>query len=1532
MSYSFIAYLVLLFCLALIPLRAAHAEGSWQMGLFEGISYRQPIYETNVASKRNILYVDILSAGEVINVLACGTANSHSIRVQIYDPFNANVYDDTATGNVDCASDFNTTFDPVSNNAHQHVTTTTGTYKVHLTNNSASQLDRYDVTVTNSVTDTIDPRENGGRLWSDYWYFWAGSFAESRSTDADLYVVADGGFVGTYFIWKLDLTNFAGYGYGLKANDLGVDSPNSAGDIVAGISVPSSGNSVTQKYPIYLSYPAKNYPTPSQSFTVSDLEFKDSDSTDNAITASGNGAFSFTTDITTTGVYEIIIDNSAPGGGAPDGIFGQGDIYLRGAANPGTNTIPWDGKDNNGNTIPLGAYSAQLSLRSGEFHFVADDVETSGGPSNPGLKIYRANANGNDSPTAVYWDDSTVLGSTEPNAFNQTGLYDGDHNWGQFNSGGIGNSTLIDTYAFAVNVTPNPTPIAVVEDDTALASIIKSFVPDTIVYGGVSNMQFEISNPGTQALTGISVSDTMPLGMTLITNPASISVTGVGCSGFTFSPDTVVGGNILNIVDGNMDAQSVCVVSADITAVTPGELVNSTSGVTANELSFGVPSNNASLFITPEASGTPMQCDATMYESETVGTSTRLYQINTAVTPFSRTEFNGANYAPSGSYRHTALAYNPADNYLYAIVTESDGGLGDPVTGSVLRIDNDGKVVNLGYPEAGPNTMKMPVVSDRFVGGTMTTEGKFVVVTDNSATSNTGASIPAGERGLILEIDVTQNTPQVLFNWRHGRNVGDIAGHADGRLLSHTSTEGLISIDSETGNVVTIGGNVNVDISSLMANSLGQLYAHTQSTGELLMIDPDTGNGSVLNPLNGGATSDGAACAYGIGIQKSVSLTELKPGDTASYQVLVVNGGSTTVNLDFSDNLVDSRTFVSGSLNNPLGGTINNYADTNLLTITGASLGANSTATITFDVLFPPATGAGESLNQAQVQVDSQALVVSDYPTTQAIGDPTPINVLPVPGIGISKRSAASGTEISYWFTLVNTGVGRLDDLSLSDDLDLVFGSGNYSVVGLPVAESDPGTITLNSAFTGSGGGTAIIDEASSSFLEEGAQAIIRLTINVATLSDMGAGFGVYSNQVEVFATTQTNDRISDLSVNGDNVDPDNNGVADDQSPTVVSIQAAFSVSGLVFEDNGLAGAVAHDAIKADTENALRGVTVELRDSSNNLINSTQTASAGNYELSIPIAFDGTTISVETRPTVGYLSISEAANVPTTGTVTDSKITFTADTATSASYRIDFGRIKEPGWLKNSVVENSPGTVALHPHQYRPNSSGAVSFSYSSTDSSSGNTNYSAVLFVDKNCDGRLDYDDDVAPASIAVSAGGSEQIVCVINKIIIPANAVNNDTYTTSIKATLTYFDPLPSGHALSSVQELIDITRTIASGEGVLVLTKSVRNISTGSVETTANIANPDDVLRYRVNFNNNGTGPVTEVLIADGTPAYSILEVAVQCPATLPDGIIACQVLLPTGTNNASGYQGPVRWQFDGALSAGAQGTVSFDVRVE
>ena len=411
------------------------AEGSYQTGL------NQPMFD--YPNRGFAQFIDVQQAGEVINISVCGGDDTDDLRVEIYDPAGNQVLDQTLQdANVSCTDDFSA---PLGNPV-RYVTTAAdgiGAYEIRLDNINGGQLSRFDISITADAQTDPDPTAAAGRLWALQWGFNAGSYEEQAATDADYFPLVPGGRPGTNYVWKLDLNKFAGYVYVLRANDLGVDAPNS------GYSVPTSGNSVTPKFPIYLNYPLVAHPRPTDPPVIDGFRFIDSDGQDHAISpgvtagVQDSGVFEFTAD--TDGTYSIIIDSNL------DGQFGAGDKLLLGNVTAGgLQQVPWDGTGPDGNTLPVGNYPARLQLRLGEYHFIAEDAETSGGNVD-GLTIYLANSDGSVQDTRVYWDDATFLGggTTLPDgALSSTPA--GHHTWGDFTGDSIGNLAFIDTYVYGL--------------------------------------------------------------------------------------------------------------------------------------------------------------------------------------------------------------------------------------------------------------------------------------------------------------------------------------------------------------------------------------------------------------------------------------------------------------------------------------------------------------------------------------------------------------------------------------------------------------------------------------------------------------------------------------------------------------------------------------------------------------------------------------------------------------------------------------------------------------------------------------------------------------------------------------------------------------------------------------------------------------------------------------------------------------------------------------------------------------------------
>ncbi|WP_417799794.1 PKD domain-containing protein [Tenacibaculum sp.] len=157
------------------------------------------------------------------------------------------------------------------------------------------------------------------------------------------------------------------------------------------------------------------------------------------------------------------------------------------------------------------------------------------------------------------------------------------------------------------------------------------------------------------------------------------------------------------------------------------------------------------------------------------------------------------------------------------------------------------------------------------------------------------------------------------------------------------------------------------------------------------------------------------------------------------------------------------------------------------------------------------------------------------------------------PIIGVAKDATVSAQQVTFDYYIENLGDVDLSSLSLSDDLDAVFGTGNYTVISQPSFIDNPGTINLNTDFNGNIN-TQIITGGST--LAIGRRAQIRLVIQVTNVTDQGLGIGNYSSQ-SIISASDTIITVDDLSDNGTDPDPNGNSVsneAGENDPTTFTI------------------------------------------------------------------------------------------------------------------------------------------------------------------------------------------------------------------------------------------------------------------------------------------------------------------------------------------------------------------------------------------
>ncbi|MBX2798496.1 MAG: hypothetical protein KTR31_12520 [Myxococcales bacterium] len=300
------------------------------------------------------------------------------------------------------------------------------------------QTDDWEITVDGAT---------GGRVWSYAWDLRADGFADGF-TGSFYALVGDG---SDDAVIEFAAEGWAGAEWTLSANDVGVTGAN-------GRSVPTKGNTFEPLFPIYLnppevaSYSLGDPVVSGEAFAAGDQEC--------AVAVPGvqPGGFSF--DSAGVGTAHVVCDLD---GSKELDITSDGDLHLIAPVLPGTNEVAWDGTDNGGLAVPAGSYDCEVWITTGEFHYGADDVET----SFPGFRLFEVDAKGVRSGLTMYWNDADVQDAAVPmpdkqvglEAAGSTGIASGAYtdtplpnvnarSWGDFTGAGKGNVSFMDTYTW----------------------------------------------------------------------------------------------------------------------------------------------------------------------------------------------------------------------------------------------------------------------------------------------------------------------------------------------------------------------------------------------------------------------------------------------------------------------------------------------------------------------------------------------------------------------------------------------------------------------------------------------------------------------------------------------------------------------------------------------------------------------------------------------------------------------------------------------------------------------------------------------------------------------------------------------------------------------------------------------------------------------------------------------------------------------------------------------------------------------------
>ncbi|MDO8367671.1 MAG: Ig-like domain-containing protein, partial [Saprospiraceae bacterium] len=417
------------------------------------------------------------------------------------------------------------------------------------------------------------------------------------------------------------------------------------------------------------------------------------------------------------------------------------------------------------------------------------------------------------------------------------------------------------------------------------------------------------------------------------------------------------------------------------------------------------------------------------------------------------------------------------------------------------------------------------------------------------------------------------------------KNTGDISLTNVQAVDNLSATYSTFSVVSVTSVKFTINGGFDGDTDTELLGA-GQ----TLTPGEegfvniTITVTPGTFNNPYTNTVNASAEDANGLITSDIDTE-DVTFTEnpiigvakaLTAGPSilpdGSYDLTftftVRNYGNVPLNnvqvTDDLDAAFEAGTYTVTALSASAGFTVNSSFDGSTdqdLLSASTPMAINEIRTIVVSLNVTPST-AGPFNNQAQASAtgpggtntsdDSQDGL---NPNPDNDGDPTNNDVpTPVvfpenPQIGLAKRLAGmpvnnnDGTyTLTYEFRVKNTGDVILYDVQVTDDLSMTFNGAPVNVLSLSSAN-----LSVNALYDGTSDFNLLA--ATGNTLAVGETKIITLTISV----EPGIDLGPYENSATASGISAFNTSVDDISQDGLDVDPENDGPGNNSVPTPVS-------------------------------------------------------------------------------------------------------------------------------------------------------------------------------------------------------------------------------------------------------------------------------------------------------------------------------------------------------------------------------------------
>jgi uncharacterized repeat protein (TIGR01451 family) len=572
--------------------------------------------------------------------------------------------------------------------------------------------------------------------------------------------------------------------------------------------------------------------------------------------------------------------------------------------------------------------------------------------------------------------------------------------------------------------------------------IIKAFGAASIPLNGSTSLQFTIQNNNTTvALSGVAFSDTLPAGL-IISTPNGLTGS---CGGGTIT--ATQGTNVISLSGGTIAASSSCTFSINVTGTAAGLQNNTTGNVTSTEGGTGGTASASINVVAPPSI-------AKVFNPSTIALNATTSLTFTITNPAGNTvSLTGVAFTDT---LPTGLTVANASATVCGGTLTTTAPTGIALTGATIAANSQCQFsITVTGAVSGNYTNTTGAVTSTNGGTGNTATANLTVATAPSITKAFGAASIPLNGSTSLTFTITNPNTNVTLNgvaFTDNLPAGLVVSTPNG--LTGSCGGGTITATPGAGSISLSGGSLAASTNcTFSVNVTGTTASVKTNSVQVTSTEGGTGNTSTASITVVGPPV----------IIKAFGAASIPLNGSTSLQFTIQNNNTTVAlsGIGFSDTLpagliISTPNGLTGSCG---GGTITATQNTNVISLSGATLAASSSCTFSVNV-----TGIAAGL-----QNNTTGNVTSTEGGTGGTASAS-INVVAPPSIAkvFNPSTISLNATTSLTFTITNPAANAvsLTGVAFTDTLPtgLTVANASATVCGGTLTTTAPTGIALTGA------------------------------------------------------------------------------------------------------------------------------------------------------------------------------------------------------------------------------------------------------------------------------------------------------------------------------------------------------------------------------------------------------------------------------------------------------------------------------------